>query len=368
MEYLANPFNYLINQPSNYGIYALLNITYIYLFYYILFAICKKLEEIPYYETLPDCNFEIKNIPDKVFDNVFNDISIDDKVKIHLSSLLETNSLDRVYILYYIFKKHGTFDDDYGNKDINTFAYYKTVLNDWLKNCFNTDYNNLIINLDERLEKNYQIVIGNVICNCNIAHVRFLSWLYYSGIYQYLENRVLIKNMVLNEMNNKKLLNGNLFLKYQLYLIDMENKNIDCINEKIKIEDNEKTDVDEDISVNETNENKDELNNDVDFESNEDNSSDNSSYNSATNSDDNSDDNSNDNSENDDINDSISYSFNNDDELLSRDISDELDEINETIFISKLFTSVKNISIRSFITTWQIIKEETTELFHPVLG
>ena len=372
MEYLANPFNHSINPHSNDGICGLLNMASLYLFYYILCEMGSKLEDIQrIHSRIHEINFAI---PDIVFDNVFDDVSIDDKIKINLTSLLELNSLERQYILFYIFKKHGTFDDKDGNKDINTFVYYKTMLNDWRNIYFVDDYFKAIMNLDERLENDYQIVIGNVICDCNMAHVRFLSWLYYSGIYQYLEDNVDIKKSVLNEMNSRKLLNGNLFLKYHLYLIEtdkMDKSNeLNNIEENEEIAGNEKTDVNEGVNIDKSYEidenilatieeestDKDELSDNVDEKSSEKSNEESSEESSE------------DTSQDNDINDSVSHGVDNDDELLNRNIAEELDEINETTFAGKLFITVKNITIRSVISTWKIIKEEVSELFHPVLG
>ena len=72
------------------------------------------------------------------------------KVKKNLTSLLDINSLERHYILYYIFKKRGAFYD--GESNINTYAYYNFVANKW-RNIYFADGNlTLKINLDENSE------------------------------------------------------------------------------------------------------------------------------------------------------------------------------------------------------------------------
>jgi hypothetical protein len=347
MEYLANPFNHSINSYSNDGICGVFNSASLYLFYYIIFLISMKLEDIQIQEDVLEGNCDIREISNMVFDNVFEDETVDEQVKKDLTSLLDINSLERYYILYYIFKKRGSFYD--GESDINTYAYYKTVVNDWRNIYFPNDNMNLIMSLDDSLENDYQIVIDNLIYDCNMAHVRFLSWLYYSGIYGYLVDRQDIKTKVLNDMNTKTLLKGNLFLKYQLYLIAMENQ-----------ENNEANNETKDILVEEGNilttteeENQDEVAN-MDAEDLVDELADESDNEEA-------DDNEEANySEND-------YTIENEDELKERSIAEDFSNMNEITFASKLFTTVRNITIRTIISTWKIIKEEATELFHTVL-
>jgi hypothetical protein len=61
------------------------------------------------------------------------------------------------------------------------------------------------------------------------------------------------------------------------------------------------------------------------------------------------------------------YTIENEDELKERSIAEDFSNMNEITFASKLFTTVRNITIRTIISTWKIIKEEATELFHTVL-
>lgn len=366
MEYLANPFNHSINAFPNVDILWALNIVSLNLFYKSIFDIVSKLEEIQHQENIikgdtlendndNDINY-ISEIPDIVFDNVFDDVSIDNQVKINLTFLLELNSLDRHYILYYIFKQRGLFYDGESNINtlltnnavlVNTYAYYKTVLNDWMNIYFSDDKLDLQMNLDDSLENNYQIVIDNFICDCNLAHVRFLSWLYYSGIYNYLMDNKENKKTVLNDMNAKKLLTGNLFLKYQLFLIEMEN-NDNNDNDNNDNNDNDNKDIidvecykeQENEQKNEQDNQDEELNMDIDELVEE--------------------------SVVDD--DELDYNSENEEELDNRSISEDLSNINEMTFTIKLLSTVRNITIRTIISTWNIIKEEASELFHPVLG
>ena len=328
IEYLANPFNLSINSLHNDDICDILNLASANIFYYIIFKIINKLKEIREQEQdkeredVLEGNDTIKcvsEIPVMVFNNVFDDETVDDKVKKDLTSLLELNSLDRHYILYYIFKKRGSFYDGYSY--INIYAYYKTVVNEWNNIYCTDDPLDLKMNLDETLENDYQIVIDNVIGDCNMAHVRFLTWLYYSGIYNYLMDNQEIKKTVLDDMNTKKLLIGNVFLKYQLYLIEMENKennvankNKDANNCADKINDT----VDDDVD--------------------------------------------------DAVDDDVDYTSENEKELNKRPINEDISDMNEIAFAYKLLNTVINITRRALISTWTIVKEEADELFHPVLG
>jgi len=368
MEYLANPFNHSVRSFSNDGICGILNLVSLNLFYYIIYVIGSKLEEIQKQEQEQeqkqvqeqeqeseqekeieqedildgDDIKDISEIPDMVFDNVFDDETVDVKVKKNLTSLLDINSLERHYILYYIFKKRGAFYD--GVSNINTYAYYNSVANEW-SNIYFADGNlTLKMNLDESLENDYQIVINDLICNCNVAHVRFLSWLYYSGIYDYLMYNQDIKTRVLNDMNTKKLLTGNLFLKYQLslILIKMEYQANNASDLEQKQEQNNQSQIQNEVF--DLGSDSDDLVEESAIDEEEANNSKN------------------------EINDVIEYNSENDEELNNRSISEDISDMNEMTFAGKLLTTVKNITIRTIISTWKIIKEEATELFHPVLG
>jgi len=367
MEYLANPFNHSVNTPHSDGISRVLNMVSLNLFYYILFAISIKLEDIRKEEDVLEGSDYIKEVPDMVFENVFDDETVDVKEKKDLISLLDINSLERNYILYYIFKKRESFYN--GESDINTYTYYKKVVNDWRNIYFVDDNMSFTMSLDESLENDYQIVIDNIICDANIAHVRFLSWLYYSGIYSYLMNNQEIKKTVLNDMNNKKLLTGNLFLKYHFYLIEMENKeNKDIIEEEsntanISANTEKENQSQSQLEIQEIN-NEEDMNTDDLVEESVNADGDNGEI---DNEDDNESDNEDDNeSENEDDNESENED-DNEDELNNRPISEDISELHEKTFASKLLTTVRNITIRTLVGTWNIIKEEAVELFHPLL-
>jgi len=364
MEYLANPFNHSINSPPNDGICGIFNILSLNLFYYIVALFVCKLDEIQREESVLEGESNIKDIPDTVFDNIFDDALVDNQIKQDLIALLDTNSLERHYILYYIFKKRGIFYN--GSVDINTFAYYKALLNDWRNIYFVDNKESLIINLDNSLENDYQIVIDNLVYDCNNAHIRCLSWLYYSGIYNYLMDNLEIKLAVLNDMNERKILTGNLFLKYQLLLIDMEN--MESIEQKENAEKQDSLDTLDNQEKLETIEeecnSEQEYNTDrecnQDENTNLDNDNDDLVEESAI-------EKSDDDLEEEEENENVDHSADNEEELNNRLIADDFTDMNEMTFAAKLLSTVKNITIRTIVSTWKIIKEETNELFHPVL-
>lgn len=295
----------------------LFNLMSLYLFYHIVIETVKK---VAHYEISNKTMSERQLIQlypflDADEYSIFEDEDIPNKTKYDLLDLLDINSLDRHYILYYIFKLEGETDTI-----ANTFNEFKLVSQFW--KGYDGD-----INLDETLEKDYQVVIDNDILDCNIAHVRFLSWIYYSGIYDYLISNVDIKTNVLDTMNNNKLLSGNLFLKYQLYLISQEQENtgMDMIPEDTT------EDITTDIVQKPAEENKEEKN----LENVE-------------------------NVENQETNEV--YQEENDTELATRAITEDFSEISELTFAKKLFIAVKNITVRSFVNVFNIICEEFSQI------
>ncbi len=339
MEYLANPFNLSVNPFSNEGICGILNIASINLFYYILSTCICKLSEIDEQETCIEDDTNIDEIPDIVYDNVFNDESVDNKTKKDLISLLDINSLERSYILYYIFCKKGYFDN--GELQINTFKYFKKVAND-LQNILSIDDNDvdLVINLDENLDHNYQTVIDNSFIDCNIAHIRFLSWLYYSGIYDYLINDDNKMQATLEDMNNRKLLIGNLFLKYQLYLIEIENKTETCdIKECETEESNNENLVDYDDDGDDKQDNLTDVDTDADVDVDVD-----------------------------AITDTIDNDLDNEKELKANTNYQDLSDMNNSSFLIKLLSILGNLGMKSLIIIWNSVKEDIAEIFHPILG
>jgi hypothetical protein len=103
-------------------------------------------------------------------------------------------------------------------------------------------------NLDENEVPDININIGEISYELTVAKLHFIQWLYYTGLYDYLMSREDIKFDILNEMNSKKLLSGNLFLRYQIFLTTYETKEV---NKKVSDKnayDEEETEKDSDVS------------------------------------------------------------------------------------------------------------------------
>ena len=76
--------------------------------------------------------------------------------------------------------------------------------------------------LDKSLEMNTICHIGSKEYIINEGHLNMISWLYYSGLYDYVTTTIELKYKILKEMFNDNLLTGNLFLRYQLFLQENE--------------------------------------------------------------------------------------------------------------------------------------------------
>ena len=125
-----------------------------------------------------------------------NNISIEKKQSI-LDNLLSMKSLERPYLLYYLFKYC----------DFKQYEEYYTKAN---------------FNLDETLELDTTFAIGDKQYNVNMGNLKFIAWVYYSGLYDFLMNDDKLKYEILSEMNSNGLLSGNVFLRYQLFLNEYE--------------------------------------------------------------------------------------------------------------------------------------------------
>ena len=207
-----------------------------------------------------------------------------DKYKQNMfQELLDINSLERCYILYFIFKRKGDFKSltsiDYINNELTsvlTNTYTNNNDNDNNNNnniniekeniiyeesdietpdeksdndsteeepieqptkddtpelktynsyeLYNKIMNKLDLNLDETIIPDIQIHIGEHKYELTEEKLNFIQWLYYIGLYDYLTdiNNIDIKYNILNEMNELGLLSGNVFLRYQLFLCDYE--------------------------------------------------------------------------------------------------------------------------------------------------
>ena len=114
-----------------------------------------------------------------------------------LDNMLSKNSLERAFILYYIFEIKGN---------------YKVLTTDRIENGLEQELIEEYNTYDE-LEK---ICIGDKTYNIDISQLIFISWLYSSGVYDFLTKNPKIKSIVLKQMNDAKLLRGNVFLRYHL--------------------------------------------------------------------------------------------------------------------------------------------------------
>jgi len=214
-------------------------------FYSFFGYICKKTIDT-YYNIKPICNL-IKEYPQYQFKSI--NPSHDDEYKQTLfNNLLSINSLNRCYILYFIFKRKGDFKTtNYQNKNTTNNTIIEKEYNSYElynKMIENTNLTKEDFNLDETIEPDICINIGNNKYTITMAQLRFIQWIYTIGLYDYLMNNSNIKYDILNEMNEQNLLSGNLFLLYQLFLCDYEyelNINNKMNKYLIKIEETEET-------------------------------------------------------------------------------------------------------------------------------
>ena len=151
-----------------------------------------------------------------------------------LDNMLSTKTVERALVLYYIFVYKGNYfvkrTEKYKNglgedieeeiiEEYNSFKEFNNM--ESIIESKNTDYDTYnLFNLDETLLPDTKLKIGKKEYNINQAHLNFISWLYYSGIYDYITKNKDLKFNILDEMNEQKLLRGNVFLRYQLQLLE----------------------------------------------------------------------------------------------------------------------------------------------------
>ena len=236
--------------------------------YSIIGYLCKKTVDT-YYKNIELSKQSLKEYPADIIKSV--DISHDDEYKqTLLSNLLSINSLDRVYILYFIFKRKGNFTNIHNidiekqtqtqthkqtQKQYNSYILYKTFLEHY--NLLQND-----VNLDETVDPDISITINNIKYELTLEKLYFIQWVYYTGLYDYLINNEELKYEILNEMYELNLLSGNIFLRYQLFLCEYEYKY--SISEKSNTDtstdtgtdtdntDTDNTDIDETYETDET--------------------------------------------------------------------------------------------------------------------
>ena len=164
-----------------------------------------------------------------------------------LDNMLSRKTLERSLIIYYIFVKKGNYKVITKNKETNELSFeeynsnlefkkYDSRFLQDLENLVNKDDDgkpnktneyirdfsdvNELFNLDTSLDSNTSFFIGKKEYVINEGHLNMISWLYYSGLYEYLTTNTQLKYKILKDMYNDNLLTGNLFLRYHLFLQD----------------------------------------------------------------------------------------------------------------------------------------------------
>jgi len=136
-------------------------------------------------------------------------------------NLLSLHSLDRCYILYFIFKKKGNFVSSFINGEKKKYNSYD------LFNKFREHYNleHREFTLDDTQIPNTIITIGDEEHYLTKYQLLFIQWLYYTGLYNYLTTNINLKYKLLNEMNEEGVFISNIFLRYHMFLCDYEDMN-----------------------------------------------------------------------------------------------------------------------------------------------
>lgn len=257
------------------------------------------------------------------------------------NNLLSLNSLNRCYILYFIFKRKGDFktlimNNKTKKEELTTYNTYNLFTK--VKDNYNLSADEF--NLDESQPIDTIVTIGNEKHYLTLAQLKFIQWIYYTDIYDYLLNNNDIKYDILNEMNEKHLLDGNLFLRYHLFLCDYEFEKENS-NKSNNNNNNDSDDSDDTVI--------DDTNTDTNDNSNT-NSDDNSDDDTNTNSDNNSDDNSDENNNNNNTDTDTDTDIDNDNELNKYNML--IDTINFTDILKnetyKELNKIKNM-INNFI-------------------
>jgi len=145
-----------------------------------------------------------------------------------LDNMLSRKTLERALVIYYIFVKKGNYKvaspDKESFVEYNSYLEYKNYDNYFLKlQGIDIDDSpdapisyelNELFNLDNSLETDKQILIGDKEYIINQGNLNMIAWIYYSGLYEYLTTNIELKQEILKEMYDDKLLTGNLFLRY----------------------------------------------------------------------------------------------------------------------------------------------------------
>lgn len=215
MEYLLNPFNISINPYPESILASLLGYFTVYGTIYYLYS---KLDNIHYkiMDKLDNYAFRMGNMKTIIENKAMPAKTI----QMLFSKYLDVNSLDRVFTLHYILEEKGDYETTLMDKNgiLKTFKFNAWEQFKALERYFGKEN----FNLDENTIKNIKVDFGSETYSLSIANLRFISWLYYSGLSSYLMDNKEIKYDMLYDMNDMKLLQGNLFIRYQFYLIEYE--------------------------------------------------------------------------------------------------------------------------------------------------
>jgi len=266
-NYLLNDFNQNIIIPENYTTDTLFH----YFVYFYMITLFSRLinKTLKIYD---DNNYYFKKkLPLIPHELIINDKTIS-RTKLHeiFNNLIENNLIHNL-LLFFIFKVQGNI---YIKCNKYHSHYYNNNTNDNNTNDNHTDDNNtdyktnryIILNVYEEYKfwqniwggenefhfdmfknnlhpVNYNITFDdNTQLEISLENLRFISWIYYSGIYNFIisKDELYIK-LLLDAMNARKLLKGNELLQYHLGTIIFEEENElqqESLNENGNYDDN----------------------------------------------------------------------------------------------------------------------------------
>ena len=177
--------------------------------------------------------FEDANI--KLLNDVCLETETQDEIKKKqevIEKMLSTKTLERALVIYYIFIKKGNYKvitkneetDEYTFKEYNSYLEFKK---------YEEAYKLIKPSLDTKF------FIGEKEYNINESNLIMISWIYYSGLYEYLTINIGLKYKILKDMYNNNLLKSNLFLRYQLFLQENETliEEIEKLDDEGEVED-----------------------------------------------------------------------------------------------------------------------------------
>ena len=173
--------------------------------------------------------FEDININIKLLNDVCLETETQNEIKKKqevIENMLSTKTLERALVIYYIFIKKGNYKIIIKNEETNEYSFkeYNSYLEfkKYEDSQKHKETEGSIPSLDNSLEADTKFVIGEKEYNINEGILKMISWIYYSGLYEYLTTNIELKYKILKDMYNDNLLTSNLFLRYQLFLQENE--------------------------------------------------------------------------------------------------------------------------------------------------